>query len=52
MRVERLETDGWRAVVTDGEEKTLDPADFEELFEVKQVTSVTQPQPASEPEMA
>ena len=23
LRVERLETDGWRAVVTDGEEKTL-----------------------------
>jgi hypothetical protein len=26
--------------VTDGEEKTLDPADFEKLFELKQVSTL------------
>jgi hypothetical protein len=45
-------SEGWHVVVTDGEERTLDAADFEKLFEVKQVTSVTEPQLASEPEMA
>ena len=45
-------SEGWHVVVTDGEGRTLDPADFEKLFEVEQVTSVTEPQPASEPEMA
>jgi hypothetical protein len=33
--------------VTDGEERTLDPTDFEKLFEFKRVTSVT-----AKPEMA
>ena len=32
-----LASEGWDVVVTDGEERTLDPADFEKLFEVKQV---------------
>ena len=45
-------SEGWQVVVTDGDEKTLDPADFEKLFEVRQAASVTEPQPASEPEMA
>jgi hypothetical protein len=45
-------SEGWDVIVTDGEERTLDPADFEKLFEVKRVTSVTEPQPASKPEMA
>jgi hypothetical protein len=40
--------------VTDGEERTLDPADFEKLFELKQVTALTfadnDPQPPSEPD--
>jgi hypothetical protein len=49
-------SEGWEVVVTDGEEKTLDPADFEKLFELKQVTAfktaVADPQPSSEPEPA
>jgi hypothetical protein len=40
----------------DGEEKTLDPADFEKLFELKQVTALTfvanEPEPLSESEPA
>src|ERR1700758_5116878 len=32
-------SEGWEVVVTDGEERTLDPADFEKLFELKQVTA-------------
>jgi hypothetical protein len=39
--------------VTDGEEKALDPAGFEKLFELKQVTALTfvanEPEPLSEP---
>ena len=46
-------SEGWEVVVTDGEEKTLDPADFERLFEFEQVSTLTfadiDPQPASEP---
>jgi len=34
-------SEGWEVVVTDGEEKTLDPADFEKLFELKQVSTLT-----------
>ena len=34
-------SEGWDVVVTDGEERTLDPADFEKLFELKQVTALT-----------
>ena len=34
-------SEGWEVVVTDGEEKTLDPADFEKLLELKQVTTLT-----------
>jgi hypothetical protein len=49
-------SEGWQVFVTDGEEKILDPADFEKLFELKQVTTLTdgatEPQPLSEPEMA
>ena len=49
-------SEGWQVVVTDGEERTLDPADFEKLFELKQVSTLTlgaaDPQSASEPEMA
>src|SRR6516164_8408605 len=49
-------SEGWQVVVTDGEEKTLDPADFEKLFELKQVTALTfvanEPEPLSEPEPA
>jgi hypothetical protein len=45
--------EGWDVVVTDGEERTLDPADFEKLFEIKQVSTLTfgaaEPQPPSEP---
>jgi hypothetical protein len=40
--------------VTDGKERTLDPGDFEKLFEVKQVSTLTfadnDPQPPSEAE--
>jgi hypothetical protein len=47
-------SEGWEVVVTDGEEKALDPADFEKLFELKQVSTLTfadnDPQPPSEPE--
>ena len=32
-------SEGWEVVVTDGEEKVLDPAGFEKLFELKQVTT-------------
>jgi hypothetical protein len=49
-------SEGWQVVVTDGEERTLDPADLEKLFEPKQVSTLTlgttEPQSASEPEMA
>ena len=49
-------SEGWQVVVTDGEEKTLDPADLEKLFEVRQVATLTfgatDPQPLSEPEPA
>ena len=49
-------SEGWDVVVTDGEEKTLDPADFEKLFELKQVTALTfvasEPEPLLEPEPA
>jgi hypothetical protein len=49
-------SEGWEVVVTDGEERTLDPADFEKLFELKQVSTLTfadsDPQPPSEPEPA
>jgi hypothetical protein len=34
-------SEGWEVVVTDGEEKTLDPADFEKLFEIKEVSTLT-----------
>jgi len=47
--------EGWQVVVTDGEERMLDPADFEKLFEVKQVSTLTfgatEPKPL-EPEPA
>src|SRR6516225_3586813 len=47
-------SEGWEVVVTDGEDRTLDPVDFEKLFELKQVSTLTfadiDPQPASEPE--
>ena len=40
--------------MTDGEERMLDPADFEKLFELKQVTALTfadiDAQLASDPE--
>ena len=49
-------SEGWEVVVTDGEERTLDPADFEKLFELQQVTAMTfvanEPEPLSEPEPA
>jgi len=48
-------SEGWEVVVTDGEEKALDPAGFEKLFE-KQVTALTfvanEPETLSEPEPA
>ena len=47
-------SEGWEVVVTDGEERTLDLADFEKLFELRQVSTLTfganEPQPPSEPE--
>ena len=47
-------SEGWEVVVTDGEDRTLDPVDFEKLFELKQVTTLTfgatYPRPPSEPE--
>ena len=47
-------SEGWEVVVTDGEDTTLDPTDFEKLFELTQVTTLTfdanEPQPPSEPE--
>ena len=49
-------SEGWEVIVADGEERTLDPVDFEKLFELKQVTTLTlganEPQPPSEPEPA
>jgi hypothetical protein len=49
-------SEGWEVVVTDGEDTTLDPTDFEKLFELTQVTTLTfdanEPQPPSEPEPA
>ena len=52
----RMASEGWEVVVTDGEEKALDPAGFEKLFELKQVTALTfvanEPEPLSEPEPA
>ena len=52
----RMASEGWEVVVTDGEEKVLDPAGFEKLFELKQVTALTfvanEPEPLSEPEPA
>jgi hypothetical protein len=33
-------SEGWEVVVTDGEERRLDPADFDKLFE-RQVTILT-----------
>jgi len=46
-------SEGWEVVVTDGEERTLDPADFEKLFEAKQALTLahTDPQPLPEPEL-
>jgi len=48
-------SEGWHVVVTDGDERTLDPADFEKLFELKEVSSLTlahaDTQLPSEPEM-
>jgi hypothetical protein len=42
-------SESWEVVVTEGEEKTLDPADFEKLFELRQVSTLTfgahEPQP-------
>jgi hypothetical protein len=44
-------SEGWEVVVTDGEQKTLDPADFEKLFESRQVSTLmfgdSDPQPPS-----
>ena len=44
-------SEGWQVVVTDGEERTPDPADFEKLSELKQVSALTvattDPQPPS-----
>jgi len=34
-------SEGWEVVVTDGEERTLDPADFEKLFELRQCATVS-----------
>jgi hypothetical protein len=34
-------SEGWEVIVTDSEERTLDPADFEKLFELKSVTTLT-----------
>ena len=49
-------SEGWEVVVTDGDEKTLDPADFEKLFELRQVSTLTfganEPEPLSELEPA
>jgi hypothetical protein len=49
-------SEGWEVVVTDGEERTLDPANFEKLFELKEVSTLpfaeTDPQPPLEPEPA
>ena len=52
----RMASEGWEVVVTDGEEKALDPAGFEKLFELEQVSILTfgaiGSQPPSEPELA
>jgi hypothetical protein len=32
-------SEGWQVIVIDGEERTLDLADFEKLFELKRVTT-------------
>ena len=49
-------SEGWHVVVTDGEARTLDLADFEKLFELKQVSTLTlgatEPLSSSEPEIA
>ena len=49
-------SEGWEVVVTDGEERTLDLADFEKLFELRQVSTLTlvanEPEPLLEPEPA
>jgi hypothetical protein len=46
--------EGWEVIVTDGEERTLDPADFDKLFELKQMSTLTfadsEPLPPSNPE--
>lgn len=34
-------SEGWHVVVTDGEARTLHLADFEKLFELKQVSTLT-----------
>ena len=34
-------SEGWEVVVTDGEERTLDPADFEKLFELRQCATAS-----------
>jgi hypothetical protein len=51
-----MASEGWEVVVTDAEERTLYPADFEKLFELKQVTALTfvanESEPLSEPEPA
>jgi hypothetical protein len=33
--------EGWEVVVTDGEEQTLDPADFEKLFELRKCATAS-----------
>ena len=49
-------SEGWEVVVTDGEGKALDPAGFDKLFELKQVTALTfvasEPEPLLVPEPA
>ena len=49
-------SEGWEVIVTDSEERTLDPADFEKLFELRQVSTLTfganEPEPLSELEPA
>jgi hypothetical protein len=46
-------SEGWQVAVTDDEARTLDLAEFETLFEPKQVSTLTfadsDPQPPSEP---
>ena len=49
-------SEGWEVIVTNGEERTQDPANFEKLFELEQVSILTfgaiGSQPPSEPELA